>query len=237
MDVKRLIKGWLGDLVSAIYPPLCEVCDRPLVDGERIMCLHCNVGLPRTYSHVASGGPVHDRLMSHAQIKRVASWFFYQRTSPYTSLIHQAKYHSRPMLARELGEIYALEIMSDGFFDDIDLIIPVAMSWKKEARRGYNQSEEIARGISNVTGIQVVDNLVVKKDHGTQTSRGAFDRYLNVKGLFKVVNPEELVEKHVLVVDDVLTTGSTMLAACDTLYESSHGITISVLTLGATRLG
>ena len=202
-----MIRGWLGDLASAIYPPLCEVCDRPLVDGERIMCLHCNVGLPRTYSHVASRGPVQDRLVSRAHIRKVASWFFYQRTSPYTSLIHQAKYHSRPILARELGEMYAREIIKDDFFDDIDLIIPIAMSWKKEARRGYNQSEEIARGISNVTGIQVVGNLVVKKDHGTQTSRGAFDRYLNVKDLFKVVNPEELSEILVLVVDDVLTTG------------------------------
>ena len=236
MDVSRLIKGWWIDLKSAIYPPLCEVCDRPLVDGERVICLHCNVGLPRTLSHRSSAGPVPDRLVSHAHINKVASWFYYQRASPYTALIHHAKYHNRPMLARELGEIYAREIENDGFFDNIDLIIPVPMALKKETRRGYNQAMEIASGVSKVTGIPVADNLVAVKEHSTQTSRGAFDRYLNVKGLFSVENPVELEGMHILVIDDVLTTGSTMLAACDTLWECCTGITLSVLTLGATRL-
>ncbi|MDE6085354.1 MAG: ComF family protein [Muribaculaceae bacterium] len=236
MDVKGLIRRWCGDLASIIYPPLCEVCDRPLVDGEKIMCLHCNVGLPRTRSHLSARGSVHDRLVSHAPVNRVASWFFYQRTSPYTALIHNAKYHSRPMLARQLGEIFATEIMNDGFFDGIDILVPVPMAWNKEMRRGYNQAVEIARGVANVTGLPIARNLVVVKEHRTQTSRGVYDRYLNVKDLFMIEKPEEFEGRHLLVIDDVLTTGSTILAACDTLWESCSGITLSVLTLGATRL-
>ncbi|MCM1400783.1 MAG: ComF family protein [Bacteroides sp.] len=219
-----------------VYPNCCEVCSAPLVEGERVMCLQCNYEMPRCNIHTDDFNTLHKRLAGHAPIERAAGFFFYYRGSPYTAMIHAAKYNGRPRLGRELAEMFAREIEADGFFNGIDLILPVPLHRVKLIKRGYNQSAHIAAGISNATGIRTANNLIAKHAHATQTRRNAFQRWKNAKGIYDVENSGELAGKHVLVVDDVITTGATMLACCEAIHRASPSTTISVLSLGVTEL-
>lgn len=222
--------------MSVLMPERCIVCGRTLVTGERLICLHCNVAMPRTRYHLSRFNHIHERLMGESRVERAAAWFHYARKSPYTNIILQAKYNDRPEVASEAAAMYAAEIKSDGFFDGIDLILPVPMHRFKELRRGYNQAELIASGLSRVTGIPVGDNLKARRGHNTQTRRGSYDRYVNVAGLFEVVHADELAGRHVLIVDDVMTTGSTTLACCEAVRAAVPDATISVLTLASAKL-
>lgn len=230
------ISAWIRSVVSVIFTDRCAVCGRTLIDGEQLLCLHCNVAMPRTRYHLSSFNHLHERLVGNARVEKAAAWFYYKRESPYTNLILQAKYFDRPEIAHEAARIYAREILSDKFFDGIDMLLPIPMHSFKELKRGYNQAEMIARGVSKVTGIPIGDNIVAKSGHKTQTRRGAYDRYVNVADLFDVENANELAGKHLLVIDDVVTTGSTLLSACETLRRSVPDSVISVLALGSATL-
>lgn len=234
MDLGALTRTWWHDLLGMVFPAVCEVCGRSLVDGEELLCTHCNTGMPRTFYHTDPFNPLHHRLAASLSVDRAAAWFHYRRTSPYSRLILRAKYFDRPEIARAMGRLYALEIKPSGFFDGIDLILPVPMHSLKELKRGFNQAEEAALGISRATDIPLGDNLRARHSHSTQTRRSAYSRYLNVAGLFGVHNPGELSGLHLLVVDDVLTTGSTLSACCEALRAAVPDARISVLTLAAT---
>lgn len=236
MKVSGVIEKIGKVLIEAVYPSVCEVCGRRLVEGETMMCLHCLMSMPRTKIHSDQFNTLHQRLASPGvPIERAGSYFYYFRENPYARLIHAAKYNSRPGIARRLGEWYADEISADGFFDGIDVILPVPLHRFKLISRGYNQSEQIALGLSKVTGIPVGDNLRAAR-HSTQTRKNAFERMVNVAGIMSVVHGDELVGKHVMIVDDVITTGATMLACVMALHRSVPGIRTSVISIGATKL-
>lgn len=232
MGIRRII----SDLAGVVFPPLCPVCGRRMVDGEKLMCLECLDDLPRTNIHSDRLTRLFEKVANTSvPIERVASWFDYAHDSDYVRLIHDIKYRGRSRLGREAGRVYASELSPTGFFDGIDLLIPVPLHWTKLIRRGYNQSKEIARGISDVTSIPLADNLYAAKAHSTQVNKGAQARLSRASGTFRA-NPDGLDGRHVLIVDDVLTTGSTMLACAEALMAASPTTRVSVLTLGATRL-
>ncbi len=228
--------GVLGRLADLIWPHVCEVCGCSLVDGEDVMCLGCRLRLPRTGVHNDTFGIIHHQLAGKVPVERTAGYFYYYRGSAYARLIYAAKYNGRPRVARALAAEYASEIAEDGFFEGVDSVIPVPLHRFKLWRRGYNQSYYIARGISDVTGIPVAHNLVACRSHGTQTRRGAYLRWLNARGVYAAVNPAELDGKHVLIVDDVLTTGATMLACCEAIHAAAPTARISVLVLAVARM-
>ena len=223
-------------LVSLVYPNVCEVCGRSLSPGEDVLCLHCLHALPRTDAHLSDFNMVHKRLASTVPIERAAGYFYYYKESPYVELIHRAKYQGRPAIVRKLAARFARELRPTGFFDGIDLILPVPMHRLKLIRRGYNQCDYIAHGLSEVSGVKIGDNLVATKKHATQTMRGSYLRWLNAGDVYGVKNGAELAGKHLLVVDDVLTTGSTMLACCGAIHAAAPSCRVSVLTLGVTHL-
>lgn len=229
---RRLLNG----VVNLIWPDVCEVCGCSLVRGEKVICLGCRLNLPRTNLHNQDFGPIHHRLAGRVPIERAAGYFYYYRSDPFTRLIHAAKYNGRPDVARYLAKEYAMEIKPDGFFSGIDLILPVPLHRFKHWKRGYNQSEYLARGLEDATGIAVGHNLVATRGHSTQTRKGAYLRWLNTRNIYDVKLPQELDGKHILVVDDVLTTGATLLACCEVLHRKVPTATISVLTLAVSHL-
>ena len=199
------LKEWGDDALRVIFPKVCEVCGRALARGEDLMCLHCNIDLPRTRLHEDSFNVIHQRLAGKAPIEMATGYFYYYRGSDYAKLLQKAKYNNRPVIIEKLAYRYAAELQKEGFFDDIDIIEPVPMHWFKKVRRGYNQSEVLARALCKATGAKLGNSLVAKRGHKTQTRKNRFERWLNTKDLYAVKRADNLVGKHVLIVDDIVT--------------------------------
>lgn len=227
-------KEWALGLVGMICPEVCEVCGNALVKGERHICLFCLADMPRTVVADSARNPITMRFSRAGRIGRAVSMFVYDRSSPYAGLIVNAKYRGRPSIVAWLARKFAAELLATDFFDGIDVILPVPMFCVKKWIRGFNQAEEIAKGVSEATCIPVADNLTALRPHSTQTHRDAAGRLANTEGIYGVKNPEELAGKHVLIVDDVITTGATLEACISSIEESVSEVTVSILTLAST---
>ena len=225
-------------ILRMIYPHVCAVCHDSLVEGEQVMCLRCLTELPRTMTHTLTNNTLHERVAAPGvAVDRAAAWFNYARHNEYARIIHDAKYHGMANLAHQCGAIYAREIAGSGFFDGVDLLLPVAMHRQKLRERGYNQARLIAEGIGSVTGIAVGDNLIAAKKHATQTRKNSWQRWINTRDVYTVARPIELEGLHVMLVDDVITTGATMLACLTAIHDAVHNVTTSFVTLAATARG
>lgn len=241
--VRLMVRGAAGFLRGLAWEPLCPVCGAVLGNAADVMCPRCLLELPRTMMWLAGPSGRFADVLANAVAPPgfAAAWFDYDPVSPVAELIRGAKYYDRPRLARRLGEMFAREVLCypapDGAFPfgGIEVLLPVPMHWRKQMSRGYNQSVEIARGISLATGMEVADNLVAVRRHATQTRKSRSERGRNLAGTVAVVRPHELDGRHIAVVDDILTTGAT-LAECVAAISVSGArpLSISLLTLGAT---
>ena len=225
---------WLGALSDVIFPRTCQVCGRALVKGEEVMCLDCMVGMPRTNFHISGSATPVTRMTAEAKIIRMACMFFYSKKSGYAAMLKKSKYNGHPEIDRTLGKRFATELMPSGFFDGVDLIVPVPMFRWKKLWRGFNQAEEIARGVSMVTGISIAYNLEAVRPHSTQTKKSATERRSLSGSYFGVYAPDELQDKHILLVDDIVTTGGTVAACSQALRDAVPSVRISLLSLAHT---
>lgn len=234
--VSAIFRNLIRTVGEALFPAVCECCGRSLVNGETLLCLHCLHHMPLTNYHRDPFSELHKRLASPGlPIGRAAAMFHYIKDSPYTHLILNAKYNNRPTILHTLARDFALTLQSEHFFSDIDLLLPIPLNWRKLLRRGFNQSEHIALAISEATSIPVSDNLKALP-HSTQTRKNAIQRAANVDGTIRVTNPAELAGRHILLIDDVITTGATLLTAAKAIHSISPTTRISILTLAATKL-
>ena len=234
----KILTG-IRDLVVAasemIFPECCEVCGRSLIDGEELLCLTCDFDMPRTRIASNPFNTIHQRLATPGYaIEKAAAYFHYYKNNPYARMIQRAKYSGRPTVGRELARRFANELKKEGFFDGMDVILPMPLHFTKKLKRGYNQTEYVAHGLSDVTGLPLGDNLKIKR-HKTQTRLSAQERLTNMEGIIRVEHSAELVGKHVLVVDDVITTGATMLTAIKALHDTVPNIKTSVIAIGLTH--
>ncbi len=223
----------LDGIASAAYPRLCRICRRPLLHDEHLMCLHCLAELPRTRIADFEFNTIHSRLAHHPPVARAVAWYFYDKASDYARLIVESKYERRPRQCRALGAIMAREMADTGFFDGIDALVPVPLHWKKRLSRGFNQTEEIARGISSVTGIPVVAGLRAVRGHGIQSRHNAAERAAALVGTFRAIHADRLRGRHLLIIDDLITTGATLSEALRALSSASPSA-LSVLAPGLT---
>ena len=229
------MRSLLAGLGHIAAPRVCRVCGRALAAAEEHLCLGCLVDLPRTGAHASEFNIIHQRLGHNCHVDRAAGWFFYRRATPYARLLVDAKYGGLPRLARSLGRICAAELKADGFFDGIEALAPMPMHWTKRLARGYNQAEEICRGIADATGIAICHSaLRAAKSHGIQARQSAAGRYANIAGTIAPGRgAPALVGRNVLLVDDIITTGATVAEAVRALASASPSA-ISVLALGLT---
>lgn len=224
------LKYWCRAALAVIYPRVCEVCGRALVEGEEMICLSCSVDMPRI--HICSDADANEvlrRVASTTPLFRGASFFYYHKNSPYARLIQRAKYNGRPDIDRHLARRFAIEILPSGFFSGIDAIVPVPIHFLKRLSRGYNQSYHIALGLSDATGIAVSQCLKARRPHASQTRLSPFDRWRNTRHTFRAVSG--INPSHVLIVDDVLTTGATLTACAQAIHAAYPNTRISILTL------
>lgn len=236
-----------GRIMSCIYaagdillPRCCHLCDAPLMEGERSICQRCAADLPRTLYHREDMNPMAMRFAGFFPFRRATGFFFYAPGSSLAQLFQDFKYRGCPSLARDIGRIVGRELIPVGFLSDTDVIVPVPIHWWKRAKRGYNQSEMIARGISAVSGIPVDTSLVAARPHRTQTSLSHEQRESNTAGVFSLRNPARLRGKHILLIDDVCTTGATLRSAAMAILDSfpSDGSepSLSLLSIGVTQI-
>lgn len=222
----------MGDaLVDILFPRVCHICGAPLPPGEEFLCLPCRAALPRTNYHRLSPNKIEGRLASVASLARATSWLHYTRDSAPALLIHDMKYRRFPRLGTLLGQLMATELFSTGFFSDIDIISPVPLHLLKKMKRGYNQTEMIARGVADITGLPVKEIFKARR-HRSQTSMSHAQRLLNTKGIFSLRDPSALAGRHILIIDDVCTTGAT-LSSLGSLLDPVPGARVSFLTLAA----
>ncbi len=237
MSLLHATKLFVADAVSTIVPSTCEICNRSLTANEHWLCMDCYLSIPRTNVHHRPSNRLSDRLLRYFPDCRLASWFYYRRKSQYADLIHSIKYSDRPAMGKHFGELFARELAIDNFFNGIDIILPVPLHWTKLIWRGYNQSQRIALGVQKVTNLPIGNNLYAKHSHATQTRRSQAERLANVRhDLFGVRNPSSLARKRVLIIDDVITTGSTIEACVSALKSAAPNISgIDILSLGLTE--
>ncbi|MCE8587427.1 ComF family protein [Bacteroides fragilis] len=227
---------WFHSFWSLLFPRCCVVCGSPLSRGEECLCTCCNINLPRTGFHLRKDNPLECLFWGRIPgLKRASSFLFYRKGSDFRRILHLLKYGGYKELGEVMGRYMAAELSSGGFFDGVDMIIPVPLHRKKQKLRGYNQSEWIARGIASVTGIPLCAECMIReKNTETQTRKSTFERWENVEGIFRLCDTVHFEGKHVLLVDDVLTTGATTVA-CASAFAGVSGIRISVLTLAVAE--
>ncbi len=232
------IKDLLNCAANVFMPQTCSVCGKPLDSDEKFICRHCMMDMPRTHYEDNDFNPFDQLMAGKVPIERCASYFFYQKNDPYASILHDLKYRNMPTLGRWLTERATHDMLPSHFFNGIDAIVPVPLHYTKLASRGYNQSQYLAQGIAKAIDRPVVKALKAIKEHSTQTHKDAAERLLNTQGMYAANDKriKGLDGKHLLIVDDVVTTGSTLLACATALKNAIPNVKISLFTLAAAQL-
>ncbi len=220
------------DILNLFYPRLCAGCNEPLSRGEDQICLRCLYHMHRTNYHKERENRIEQLFWGKVQVKYATAYSFYHKESKLQQMIFKLKYHGQKEIGYVLGYELGLEL-KHSVFSEVDVIIPIPLHPKRQKKRGYNQAGWIAMGIGKAMG-KPIDTTSVRRTvaTSTQTKKSKFDRWKNVENIFEVATPEKLQYKHVLVVDDVITTGSTIEACLHTILEI-EGTQVSVAAIGA----
>jgi ComF family protein len=206
-----------------------------LCRNESTLCLACYIEIPRTGFHNDPENEVSRLFWGRVPIKHATAFMYFSKTSRYRQILHELKYRGQQETGLEMGRIFGMELRKTAFAA-ADMIHPVPLHPSKQKKRGYNQSELIARGISEVTNIPLETGGVRKiSGSSTQTRKSKYERWENVKDIFRVDNPQTVRNKHILLVDDVITTGATM-EACASVLLAEEGVTVSLASLAYTKL-
>ena len=221
----------LKSLLNLLFPRVCAACGNLLLEGEDTVCTTCRFLLPKTGYENFPDNPLAQMFYGQMPFNAVMAEFFFSKTGKVQHLVHGLKYHHCRENGIFLGQEIGKSLLKAADYQGINFIIPIPLHPKKEKIRGYNQSHVIAEGISQIMNIPIAENCLVRSVFtDTQTRKTRDERYENVKDIFALKNPEKLKGKHVLLVDDVLTTGATLMSAGKALTQV-EGIKISVATV------
>ena len=225
------LPAYIQDFFSLFYPRLCHSCKKALVKNEECLCSFCHFHLPLTNLHLERENSLTRIFWGRVEIETATALFYFQKGGNVQNLIHQFKYKGKKDIGNYLGQMLAGKLKDNPIWQPVDIIVPVPMHRKKKHKRGFNQSEVIAGGMKEILRKPLTANNLVKIDKTeTQTRKTRFKRWENVESVFHVKNPEAFRGKNILIVDDVVTTGSTLEACCQKIKEI-RGTRIWVATL------
>lgn len=227
----------LRDVASLIMPRTCLACGRVLLENESCICLSCRYNIPLTNFSKRKDNPVKLLFENVLPVESATAMYWFVGGTEWQRIIHSFKYYGRWFFAQKMGEWFGEELYDSGNFDDVDLIIPIPLHYRRRLRRGYNQSEELALGIGRKLGVKC-DFRSVRRClyNDSQTSKSRSERWDNVEEIFEVQHVERLRGRHILLVDDVLTTGATMASCASTILKACNGdVRISIATLAVSR--
>ncbi len=226
--------NWFTDFASLIYPRVCNACSKSLFKHEYLICNLCYVSLPKTNFHLNNDNPVQKIFYGRADVKLAASFLLFQKKGSVQKMLHALKYKSKPEVGQLLGKWYGADLKKSQVFSTCDYIIPVPLHKKRARKRGYNQSEYFAKGLSDELNIPVLTDVLLKKHFTeTQTYKTREERWQNTLNSFEIKNSEIIKGSTILLVDDVITTGATTEACILQLQETSNA-TIYVASIAYT---
>lgn len=231
-----ILSDLLCDLLALVFPPHCAVCGEALAEGERCICTFCRTTAPLTGFWREADNPVFRKCWGVVPVERASAFLFFVHGSGWRRLIHGFKYRGAWRTARTMGAWYGGCLKESGLYVDVDAVVPLPLHPLKRCRRGYNQSEYIAEGIAAQLGV-AVDRRSVRRCRNTasQALKSRRERVRNVEGAFAVRHPEALAGRHVLLVDDVMTTGNTLLACAAEIVRAAPGCRVSIAALAVSQ--
>lgn len=207
-----------NDFIALFFPRTCYACNNSLFGNEEIICLKCLIHLPETNFHTEENNHVSQVFAGRIQLEHASAFCYYKKDGTIQKLIHQLKYHGHAEVGNYLGRIYGSKLIENPAYQNIDCIVPIPLHKKKQKKRGFNQAEKFAQGLAKSMDTCVDNNVVSRvKESTTQTKKSRYNRWENVLEIFQVSNPKLYEGKHLLLVDDVITTGATMEACLQAL--------------------
>ncbi len=226
--------GLFRSLDEILFPRVCVICGKKLSVGEPSICAGCLSRLPYTCYHGKPNNGTERLFYGVVPVERASSLIFYYPEADSRKALMALKYGRHPEIGRFFGTMMAAELKTTGFFQGIDAVVPIPLAPKRERLRGYNQSTMLARGVAKVSGLPIWDNVVVRTvENQTQTHLSHYERQRNVEGIFSCIRPQQIRGRHLLLIDDVVTTGSTLASCMKSMNEFSE-TRFSVLTLALT---
>ncbi len=228
-------REYLIDFFELFYPNICLTCHRKLVKGEEVICLQCESELPVTNYWKNAENHVAKLLWGRIEFQAAAALLQFRKGGRVQHLIHALKYKGRKDVGAYLGKLFGYRLSQpDSIFKDIDLITPVPLHWKKLKQRGYNQCVPFAKALSESWNVAYTDTAIERTyENVSQTKKRRYDRWGNVAGIFEVTDESQLKDKHVLLVDDVFTTGATA-EACLQAMVHVPGTKVSFLAMAVS---
>ncbi len=219
-----------NDFVSLLFPSVCSTCGASLLEEERIICLHCKSDLPYARFGAQQDSPLAKLFWGRIDMDWVTSGFIYERESKLQKLIHDLKYRGSADTGVELGKMLGTELINNNLADS-DVILPVPIHNSKKRVRGYNQAELIANGVSEVLGIEVRNDILVRKQHtDSQTKKGRISRWQDLEKIYGLHKKCKLEVSKILLIDDVITTGAT-IEACARQLQQLGGVSVRAASL------
>lgn len=220
MSTWGVIQSYWADFVALLFPNRCCACDTQLKKGEQTICLSCSIDLPLTGFHNYDDNPIAKRFWGRADITHATALYYFTKGGKVQHLVHQLKYNDRIDVGTLLGNNLGRELMQWPDHATIDMVVPVPLHPKKQHQRGYNQSDFLAQGIAEVMDIEFAPDLLARDTYtDSQTKKTREERWLNVKDVFSVKQLDKAQGKHILLVDDVMTTGATLEACASKLLQ------------------
>lgn len=218
-------------LLHLFFPHVCAGCGNDILNKESQLCIRCLSTLPETNFHSHNNNPVEKIFWGRLQLENATAHYYFTKESSMQRLMQQFKYKGNKELGLQLGRLMGESLRQSNRFDLIDALIAIPLFPSKERKRGFNQAEILCEGIAEKMKIPILKNCIARLQHTqTQTKKGRTERWKNMKGKFTLLNESAIENKHILLIDDVVTTGAT-LEACGSELLCGHNTKLSIATL------